>query len=472
MSEKIYPVLLSGGAGASLWPLSRESYPKQFLPIFGNRTLLQAAALRLSDTAHFEPLTIVANAEHRFIVAQQLAETGIAAPTILLEPAPRNTAAAIAAAALHIARHDPDAILLASPVDHIIEDVAAFTATVAAGLDAARSGTMVLFGVAPTGPETRYGYIRTGRPVADGVFELEDFVEKPDEAAAQSLLSEGGRLWNSGMFLLPAQTVLSAFAELQPALLSAVREAVDGGVTDLDFLRLDAEAFARSPAVSFDSGVVAHTRSAAVVPIGFAWSDVDAWSDVWDLGPRDADANVCSGPVVADHTRNSHLHSEGPLVAAVGVEGVIVVAAKDAVLVTTRDKAHEVGGLLDRLRAQYHTAATEHPRVYRPWGWYESIDDGDRYQVKHIMVRPGARLSLQKHFHRAEHWVVVSGTAEVEVEQTKRLLSENESIYVPVGAVHRLSNPGKVSLNLIEVQSGAYLGEDDIVRLEDVYARR
>jgi mannose-1-phosphate guanylyltransferase/mannose-6-phosphate isomerase len=471
MTEKIHPILLSGGAGAGLWPLSRESYPKQFLPLIGDKTLLQAAALRLSDPDLFQPITVVANAEHRFIVAQQLAEIDIAAPTILLEPAARNTAPAIAAAALFVAKQDPNALLLISPVDHVIEDPAAFVSTIAMAAECARSGDILLFGVKPDGPKTRFGYISPGQALSASVFEIDAFVEKPDAAIAQNLVADGGRLWNSGMSLLPVQTVLRDLAKFQPELLEAVREALEAGAKDLDFVRLDPEAFKRSPSISFDAGVLQHAR-AAVMPIDFAWSDVDAWSDLWALGARDANENVCSGAVLAEATRNSHLHSEGPLIAAVGVDDLVVVATKDAVLVASRDSDQEVGALLARLRSQNHKAANEHPRVYRPWGWYESIDEGDRYQVKHIMVNPGARLSLQKHFHRAEHWVVVNGTAEVEVDETKRLLSENESIYVPIGAVHRLSNPGKVPLNLIEVQSGAYLGEDDIVRLQDVYARQ
>lgn len=469
MSEKIFPVLLSGGSGAGLWPLSRESYPKQFLPLLGEQTLLQAAALRLADQTLFEPLTVVANAEHRFIVAQQLAEAGVAEPTILLEPSARNTAPAIAAAALFVARKDPDALMLVTPVDHVVEDVAAFQAAVWAASHVARTGSIVLFGVKPDGPSTRYGYIRRGKAVSEAAYTIDAFVEKPDAATAEKYVAEGGYFWNSGMFLLPVRAVLGELAYHQPEMLNAVREAFEAGAKDLDFIRLDPEGFSRSPAVSFDEGVLERARNTAVVPIDFAWRDIDAWSDVWALGARDADENVCSGAVIADRTRNSHLHSEGPLIAAVGVEDIVVVAVKDAVLVAGRDQ--DVGALLAQLRAQNHKAANEHPRVYRPWGWYESIDEGERYQVKHIMVRPGARLSLQKHFHRAEHWVVVNGTAEVEVDETRRLISENESIYVPIGAVHRLANPGKVPLNLIEVQSGTYLGEDDIVRLQDVYAR-
>jgi mannose-1-phosphate guanylyltransferase/mannose-6-phosphate isomerase len=470
--QKMFPVLLSGGAGAGLWPISRESYPKQFLPLLGDRTLLQAAAQRLSDPAHFQALTVVANAEHRFIVAQQLAETDVASPTILLEPVARNTAAAIAAAALAIAKIEPEALLFVSPVDHVVEDLAAFVSAIAAAADVARSGAIVLFGVQPNAPHTRYGYIRPGKAISEAAFAVEDFAEKPDMATAEQYVTDGRYLWNSGMFLAPVQTVLRELAGLQPELLAAATDALEGGVKDLDFIRLEADSFKRAPTVSFDAAVLQQAGDLAVLPIEFAWSDVDSWSDVWALGARDGANNVCSGAVIADRTRNSHLHSEGPLIAVVGVDDLVVVAAKDAVLVTSRDCDQDLGGLLAKLRAQNHKAANEHPRVYRPWGWYESIDEGDRYQVKHITVSPGARLSLQKHFHRAEHWVVVTGTAEVEVGESKRLLSENESIYVPIGAVHRLSNPGKVPLNLIEVQSGAYLGEDDIVRLQDVYARR
>lgn len=471
MSSKIYPVILSGGSGSRLWPLSRESYPKQLLPLAGPHTMLQETALRVGDAGRFHPVMVVANAEHRFVIAEQLREIGAAAPTIVLEPAARNTAAAVASAALLAGAQDPDALILVMPADHTIPAKTDFLAAVDAGLPAAREGALVLFGIQPDAPATGYGYIRGGAALSGAARQVEAFVEKPDLATAEAYIESGDYYWNSGIFLLPAKAVLAELEQHEPAVLAAVRASVDAASRDMDFLRLDPEAFAACPSISIDYAVMERTDRAAVVPSTFVWSDVGAWGALWELADRDADQNVEIGDTLAEKTRGSYLRSEGPLIATVGVEDLIVIATPDAVLVASRHADQDVKRVVERLKATNHATAVQTRRVYRPWGWYEGIHVGERFQVKRITVNPGGKLSLQKHFHRAEHWVVVNGTAEVHLDGVQKLLGENESIYIPLGATHRLCNPGKVPLNLIEVQSGAYLGEDDIVRLEDVYAR-
>jgi len=471
MSAKIFPVILSGGSGSRLWPLSRESFPKQLLPLAGERTMLQETALRVADPARFHPVMVIANAEHRFVIAEQLREVGQGRPTIVLEPVARNTAPAVAAAALIAAQQDPDALILVMPADHAVPDAAGFLAAVDAGLPAAEGGALVLFGIQPDSPATGYGYIRAGAALSGAARQVEAFVEKPDLAAAERYLADGRYSWNSGIFLLPAKAVIAELEAHEPAVLAAVRGALDAAKRDLDFVRLDADAFGASPSISIDYAVMERTAKAAVVPSSFAWSDVGAWSALWKLAPRNENDNVEIGDTLTEDTRGSYLRSEGPLIAAVGVENLIVVATQDAVLIAARDKDQDVKKIVERLKASNHSTAVQNRRVYRPWGFYEGVTEGERFQVKRITVNPGHKLSLQKHFHRAEHWVVVNGTAEVHLDGETRLLSENESIYIPLGSTHRLGNPGKVPLNLIEVQSGAYLGEDDIVRFEDVYAR-
>ena len=471
MSAKIFPVILSGGSGSRLWPLSRESFPKQLLPLAGPRTMLQETALRVADPALFHPVTVIANAEHRFVIAEQLREIGQTQPTIVLEPVARNTAPAVAAAALIAARTAPDALILVMPADHAVPDPAGFLDAIEAGSAAARAGALVLFGIQPDSPATGYGYIRAGEVLDGAARRVEAFVEKPDLATAEGYLADGRYSWNSGIFLLPAEAVIAELEAHEPAVLAAVREALDVAKSDMDFLRLDPEAFAKSPSISIDYAVMERTARAAVVPSSFAWSDVGAWSALWKLAERDGAGNVEIGDTLAVDTRGSYLRTEGPLIATVGVEDLIVVATADAVLVAKRHKDQDVKKVVERLRASNHGAAVQTRRVYRPWGWYEGVTEGERFQVKQITVNPGHRLSLQKHFHRAEHWVVVNGTAEVHLDGETRLLAENESVYIPLGSTHRLTNPGKVPLNLIEVQSGPYLGEDDIVRFEDAYAR-
>jgi len=471
MSVKIFPVILSGGSGSRLWPLSRESYPKQLLPLAGPATMLQETAGRVADPARFHPVTVVANAEHRFVIAQQLREIGETRSTIVLEPVARNTAPAVAAAALIASRQDPEALILVMPADHAVPDKKGFLQAVDAGAEAAREGALVLFGIQPDSPATGYGYILAGDPVKGAARRVEAFVEKPDLAAAEGYLADGRYFWNSGIFLLPAKAVIEELEQHEPKVMDAVRGALDAARDDMDFLRLDPDAFAASPSISIDYAVMERTSRAAVVPSTFAWSDVGAWSALWNLADRDAGENVLIGDTVAEDTRGSYLRSEGPLIATVGVEDLIVVATPDAVLVASRHKDQAVKRLVERLRETNHVSATQTRRVYRPWGWYEGVTEGERFQVKQITVYPGQKLSLQKHYHRAEHWVVVNGTAEVQVDAETRLLGENESVYIPLGSKHRLINPGKVPLNLIEVQSGPYLGEDDIVRFEDAYAR-
>jgi mannose-1-phosphate guanylyltransferase/mannose-1-phosphate guanylyltransferase/mannose-6-phosphate isomerase len=433
--------------------------------------MLQETALRVDDPDLFHPVMVVANAEHRFVIAEQLREIGDRPPTIVLEPVAKNTAPAVAAAAALAAEADPEALILVMPADHAVPDRAGFLDAVRAGAQAAEAGALVLFGIEPDSPATGYGYIRAGEPLHGAARKVEAFVEKPDLATAESYLADGRYSWNSGIFLLPARAVLAELEAHEPAVIAAVRAALAAAKRDMDFLRLDAEAFGQSPSISIDYAVMERTAKAAVVPSSFVWSDVGAWSALWKLADRDAGDNVQIGDTLAEDTRGSYLRSEGPLIATVGVDDLIVVATPDAVLVANRHKDQDVKRVVERLRASNHATAIQTRRVYRPWGWYEGVDAGARFQVKRIQVNPGQKLSLQKHFHRAEHWVVVNGTAEVHLDGEHKLMGENESIYIPLGSTHRLGNPGKVPLDLIEVQSGAYLGEDDIVRFEDVYAR-
>lgn len=470
-TTKIHPVILSGGSGSRLWPLSRESYPKQLLPLTGEKTLLQEAALRAGDLSRFAPLTVIANADHRFIIAEQLREVGAQSATIVLEPAARNTAAAVAAAALLAKAQDPDALILVMPADHAVTDLEGFLRTVDIGRAAAAEGSLVLFGIEPDHPATGYGYIQAGAETSPDVHKVERFVEKPDRETAEGYLESGGYFWNSGIFLLPAGKFLDELGAFEPGVLRAVSRAVESAKRDMDFLRLDPQSFGEAPSISVDYAVMERTSATCVVPAKFGWTDVGSWSALWDLAEQDQEGNVAIGDAWLENTRGAYVRSEGPLVATVGVKDLIVIATPDAVLVADKAADQDVKRIVERLKADNHQAATLNRRMYRPWGWYEGIHDGERFQVKRITVKPGEKLSLQKHFHRAEHWVVVNGTAVVHVDGADKLLSENESVYIPLGSVHRLTNPGKVPLHLIEVQTGAYLGEDDIVRFEDVYAR-
>lgn len=462
------PVILSGGSGTRLWPLSREAYPKQFLPLVGSDSLLQATWHRVAPLATAAPL-VVANEEHRFMVAEQLREAGCETGTILLEPVGRNTAPAIAVAALEAMALGDDPLLLVLPSDHVITDVARFHTAVRQAQPAAEEGQLVTFGIVPAGPETGYGYIRAA--AGEGVRAVEAFVEKPDADTAAGYVASGAYFWNSGMFLFRASRYLQELARFRPQMLAACREAHAKARRDPDFVRLDREAFAASPSDSIDYAVMEKTDAAAVLPMDAGWNDVGSWSALWAIAGQDADGNAHRGDVIAQDCRNTLAWSDGRLLALLGLDDVVVVNTTDAVLVARKDRVQDVKGIVATLKQQQRPEAAVHRRVYRPWGSYDAVDAGERFQVKRITVKPGAALSLQMHHHRAEHWVVVKGTARVTRGDEVLLLSENQSAYIPIGVRHRLENPGKVPLELIEVQSGSYLGEDDIVRYDDVYGR-
>lgn len=468
----IHPVILSGGAGTRLWPLSREHYPKQLLALVSERSMIQDTAQRVVAPGFGAPL-IVCNNDHRFIIAEQLRDLAIAPAAIILEPVARNTAAAVAAAAAFIAASDPDGLIMVLPSDHAILDRGAFLAAADLAARAASRGHLVTFGITPTAPETGYGYIRQGAALGGlgGAFAVDRFVEKPDLKTAEGYLAAGGWSWNSGMFMFPIAGFRAELARHASGVAAAADAAVARATRDLDFVRLDAESFAASPSISIDYAVMEKTDKAVVVPAKLGWSDVGAWSALWEIGARDADGNVKLGDVVAEKTRNSYLRAEHRLLTTMGLDDMVVVALKDAVLVAARDEVQNVKTIVDRLKKAGRSEATTQPRVYRPWGSYETIDIGRRFQVKRIIVNPGQRISLQKHAQRAEHWVVVQGVARVTRDEDILTLRENMSTYIPVGCVHRLENPGAEPLHLIEVQSGGYLGEDDIVRIEDSYGR-
>ncbi len=468
----IVPVILSGGSGTRLWPVSRASFPKQLWPLVSARSLLQETALRAHGKGFAAPV-IVCNQEHRFLIAEQLREAGVAGARILLEPVGRNSAPAVAAAAVLVAETEPDAVLWMMAADAAIADVPALHAALDQAAAAARAGHFVTFGVRPTAPETGYGYIEAGAvlPGLPGVHAVARFIEKPDAATAAGFLGTGRHLWNSGMFVFTAATLLAELAVHAPEVLAAARAAVAARQADLDFIRLGAAEFAAGPSISLDYAVAERTVHAAVVPAELGWSDVGSWTALWELGAKDAAGNVALGDVVLEGAEDCYVRSDGMLAAVVGLKDVVVVVTADAVLAAHRSRAQEVKALVDRLREAGRKEAVAHNRTYRPWGFYESLITGERFQVKRIVVVPGGRLSLQKHYHRAEHWVVVSGSALVTRDAETLLVQENESIYLPLGCTHRLENPGKIPLALIEVQSGAYLGEDDIVRIEDSYGR-
>ena len=462
------PVILSGGSGTRLWPLSRDAFPKQFLALVGHDSMLQATWHRVAPLASGAPI-VVAGETHRFMVAEQLREAGCADATILLEPLARNTAPAIAAAALEATRDGADPLLLVLPSDHVIADADAFRAAVRAASAAAEAGSLVTFGIVPTGPETGYGYIKAA--AGEGVRAVERFVEKPDAATAAAYVASGDYAWNSGMFLFRASAYLAELERHQPAMLAACREALARARRDVDFVRLDQAAFAASPSDSIDYAVMEKTAHAAVLAIDVGWNDVGSWAALWQVAEQDGDGNAHHGDVLARHCRDTLAWGDGRLLALLGLRDVVVVDTADAVLVAHKDHVQDVKAIVAELKRCGRAETSLHRKVYRPWGHYDSVDVGERFQVKRITVKPGAALSLQMHHHRAEHWIVVSGTAKVTRGDEVILLGENQSTYIPLGVKHRLENPGVVPLELVEVQSGSYLGEDDIVRFEDVYGR-
>jgi len=476
MTEEIHPLLLCGGSGTRLWPLSRKSYPKQFTRLTGNESLFQASARRLSGPGFGAPVVITAG-DYRFVVTEQLAGAEICAAATLIEPEGRNTAPAILAGALELHARAPGALMLVAPSDHVIPDAAAFRAAVQAAVPAARAGQIVTFGIRPDRPETGYGWLALSEAPGAGFAPvpqpLRGFVEKPDAATAQELLAGGMHLWNAGIFLFSTDAILAAFETHQPAMLAAVRRAVEEAARDLHFLRLDPEAWADCADISIDYAVMEKADNLTVVPYGGAWSDLGGWDAVWRESGPDAAGIVTSGPATAIDCTDSLLRAEDGQQALVGIglSDIIAVAMPDAVLVAHKDRAQDVKRAVTALKAQGAKQAETLPRDYRPWGWFEGIALGERFQVKRIHVHPGAALSLQSHHHRSEHWIVVAGTAKVTIDDKVQLVTENQSVYIPLGAVHRMENPGKVPMILIEVQTGTYLGEDDITRYEDIYSR-
>ncbi|BAZ94550.1 mannose-1-phosphate guanylyltransferase [Thiohalobacter thiocyanaticus] len=468
----VYPVILTGGAGSRLWPMSREYFPKPLMPIVGDESLLQATARRLQGFPGSEPPVFVCNEEHRFLVAEQVQALDIRPAGIILEPEGRNTAPALTVAALFLAEQDPEAVMVVMPADHVIPDLEAFRRALADGVALAEQGHLVTFGIQPTRPETGYGYIQRGETLdGDGRFKVKRFVEKPDLDQAQGYLDAGDYYWNSGIFVMQASSWLEEIERFEPEIRQACERAIDSGRKDLDFCRVGKEEFINCPENSIDYAVMERTERAAVVPLESGWSDVGAWSAIWDIAECDDCGNATQGDVLAQDVKNSLIWSNDRFVAAIGLEDMVIVDTPDALLVAPRQRSQDVKQIVAELKKQDRDEFRFHSRVYRPWGDYEGIDKGERYQVKRIVVKPGASLSLQMHHHRAEHWIVVRGTARVTRGEEVFILTENQSTYIPLGTTHRLENPGTIPLEIIEVQSGSYLGEDDIVRFEDVYDR-
>jgi mannose-1-phosphate guanylyltransferase / mannose-6-phosphate isomerase len=471
---KIHPVILCGGSGTRLWPMSRGGYPKQYLQLAGNHSLVQQTALRLAGIPDTAAPIVVSNSEQRFIVSEQLRKVGIKPASVILEPVARNTAPAIAVAALVALRYDPEALLLVLPSDHVIQNEEAFVKAARAAARTAASQFLVTFGIEPESPHTGYGYIRRGAALNDGhpAHSVAAFVEKPDAATAQRFLDEGGYYWNSGMFMLNAATYLEELRRFEPEVAREAEASLAAASEDMDFIRLDEKAFAACPSVSVDYAVMERTKRAAMVTgADLGWNDIGSWSSLAEIAERDENGNTLIGDVFAEGVTNSYIRAEQRMVATIGLDNIIVVETADAVLVAHRNRAQDVKKVVEWLNASGRQESVTHRRVVRPWGSYEGIDQGDRFQVKRIIVNPEAQLSLQMHHHRAEHWIVVKGTALVTNGDKEILLGENQSTYIPLGEKHRLKNPGKIPLELIEVQSGAYLGEDDIVRFEDNYGR-
>lgn len=469
----IVPVILSGGTGSRLWPLSREAYPKQFLPLAGEKTLFQNTVTRVRDIAGIAAPLVVCNDEHRFMVAEQLRTLDVNPAAVILEPMGRNTAPAVAVAALQAMAAGEDPILLILPADHVITDGEGFQRAVERATPHAEDGRLITFGIVPRAPETGYGYIKAGEPLGGGqLYVVERFVEKPEAATARAYIDSGRYYWNSGMFMFRASRLLEELECFAPRMLATCRKALAEAKGDLDFLRLDRAAFEVCPSDSLDYAVMEKTTSAVVLALDVNWNDVGSWSALWEVGARDSNGNVLKGDVLVEDTRNTYVYAGERLVATVGLDDIVVVETADAVLVARKDRVQEVKAIVNRLKANGREEARLHRKVYRPWGSYECIAMEERFQAKRIIVKPGATLSLQMHHHRAEHWVVVKGTARITCGDEVSMLTENQSTYIPLGTRHRLENPGKIPLELIEVQSGSYLGEDDIVRFEDKYGRQ
>jgi len=468
---QIIPVILSGGSGTRLWPLSRKQYPKQYLPLAGDNTMLQETILRLSGLDNLADPIIVCNADHRFLVAEQCQQIDIKNPVILLEPVGRNTAPAITAAALQSLKETDDAVLLVLSADHVIQDVESFHQAINIASNQAQEGKLATFGIVPTDANTGYGYIKSSKNNNDGAYKVEEFVEKPDLQTAQAYLEQGNYLWNSGMFMFKAATLIDELTTHSPEIVTSVNNAVDNAVQDLDFIRLDKQAFESSPSDSIDYALMEKSDNAVVVPLDAQWNDIGAWPALYDIGTKDANGNVIKGDVIAQDTTNTYINANHHMVATIGVDNLIIVDTPDATFIATQDKAQEVKSIVESLQTKGRDEGVMHRKVFRPWGWYDSIESGKHFQVKRLHVHPGAKLSLQMHHKRAEHWVVVSGTATAINGEDVLTLKDGDSTYIPIGTTHGLENKTNEQLEIIEVQSGTYLGEDDIVRFEDIYGR-
>ena len=468
---KIIPVILSGGSGTRLWPLSRKQYPKQYLPLAGDNTMLQETILRLSGLDNLADPIIVCNADHRFLVAEQCQQIDIKNPIILLEPVGRNTAPAIAAAALQSLKDLDDAILLVLSADHVIQDFDAFHKAIKIANQQAQSGKLATFGIVPTDANTGYGYIKSSKENNNGAYKVEEFVEKPNLKTAEFYIEQGSYLWNSGMFMFQARTFIYELTAHASNIVTSVNNAVNNAVQDLDFIRLDKQAFESSPSDSIDYALMEKSNNVVVVPLDAQWNDIGAWSALYDIGIKDGQGNVIKGDVITQDTTNTYINADHHMVAAIGVDNLIIIDTPDATFIATQDKAQEVKNIVESLQASGRCESRAHRKVYRPWGWYDSIESGEYFQVKRLHVKPGAKLSLQMHHKRAEHWVVVSGTATVTNGEQTYSLNKGESTYIPLGVTHALGNQTNEPLEIIEVQSGTYLGEDDIVRFEDIYGR-
>ncbi len=472
--DTIVPVILAGGSGTRLWPLSRQLYPKQLIDIYNKNTMLQNTVLRLKGLENAGSPIVVCNEEHRFMTAEQLRQIKIDPQAIILEPVGRNTAPAIAIAALKAMENNQDPTLLILPADHVIEKPEKFHNAILLGLESVKQGNLLTFGIIPDSPETGYGYIKQGELLKDNIriAKIENFVEKPDRATAQKYLDSGSYTWNSGMFMFKASAIIKELETHAPAIIKQSQQVISTGTQDLDFFRLNLKEFENMPSDSIDYAVMEKTSKGVVIPLDAGWNDMGSFDALWQTGKKDENQNVIKGNVLTHDVQQTYINSEKRLIAAVGLEKFVIVETNDAVFVSPRDRVQDVKKIVKQLKDQNRSEAVNHSKVYRPWGSYETIDIEPRFQVKRITVKPGAKLSLQKHFHRAEHWTVVAGSAIITKGDEEMLLKEDQSTYIPLGTMHRLENPGKIPLELIEVQSGSYLGEDDIVRFDDVYGRK